>query len=261
MSENLQALSEREKETLRLLLDGHGAKSIARDLGLSVHTVNERLRDARRKLGVTSSREAARWLAETERDDPNSLVDKRLGVAGTKTDREDRHSDRRWSAGHSLIWLSGGMLIMSLIIAAAVLSSAFEGGGEMQSSPTSNIIPAATAPGTAMSPGSISARTWVLLLDQQRWSESWDAAGALFKSQMPKGRWASTIQPVRQPLGQMSSRTVRSAAKASSLPGAPPGDYEIVEFKTNFSQKRDAIETVVLAREGSSWKIIGYFIK
>ncbi len=53
-------LSEREKEALRLLLVGYDAKSIANTFGLSVHTVNDRLRDARRKLGVSSSREAAR---------------------------------------------------------------------------------------------------------------------------------------------------------------------------------------------------------
>ena len=53
-------MNEREKEALRLLLVGHDAKSIANTLGLSVYTINDRLRDARRKLGVSSSREAAR---------------------------------------------------------------------------------------------------------------------------------------------------------------------------------------------------------
>lgn len=66
MSEPLKSLSEREQDTLRLLLAGHDAKSIARDLGLSVHTVNDRLREARRKLGVSSSREAARLLGQAE---------------------------------------------------------------------------------------------------------------------------------------------------------------------------------------------------
>jgi len=56
---SVSTLTDREKETLRLLLSGHDAKSIARELGLSVHTVNERLRDARRRLHVSSSREAA----------------------------------------------------------------------------------------------------------------------------------------------------------------------------------------------------------
>lgn len=45
----IQALTEKEKETLRLLVSGYDAKSMARHPGLSVHTVNERLRDARRK--------------------------------------------------------------------------------------------------------------------------------------------------------------------------------------------------------------------
>ena len=47
-------LTDKERQTLRLILRGHDAKSSARALGLSVHTVNERLREARRKLGVTS---------------------------------------------------------------------------------------------------------------------------------------------------------------------------------------------------------------
>ncbi|HEY8618239.1 LuxR C-terminal-related transcriptional regulator [Phenylobacterium sp.] len=47
---------------LRLLAEGHMAKSIAVELGLSVNTVNERLREARRKTGAGSSRELARAL-------------------------------------------------------------------------------------------------------------------------------------------------------------------------------------------------------
>ena len=62
----LDALTEKERQTLRLIVRGHDAKSVARCLGLSVHTVNERLRDARRKVEVSSSREAARLLFEAE---------------------------------------------------------------------------------------------------------------------------------------------------------------------------------------------------
>jgi len=72
MREDVSRLSEREREVLRLLLAGHDAKSAARSLGISVHAVNERLREARRKLGVSSSREAARILAAHKH--PNSSV-------------------------------------------------------------------------------------------------------------------------------------------------------------------------------------------
>lgn len=60
MKHDLESLSDRERETLRLLGRGHDAKSIASHFDVSVHAVNERLRSARRKLGVSSSREAAR---------------------------------------------------------------------------------------------------------------------------------------------------------------------------------------------------------
>src|SRR3569623_548215 len=100
MSDGFQALSEREKEPLRLLLSGHDAKSIAAALGLSVHTVNERLREARRKLGASSSRQAARILAEAEQAGPNFSghhfpgaprfsADRQSGVVGAATGAAD----------------------------------------------------------------------------------------------------------------------------------------------------------------------------
>lgn len=56
------ALSVRELEVLRLLAEGHTIKSIAAQLGRTEASINERLRDARRKTGVGSSRELARQL-------------------------------------------------------------------------------------------------------------------------------------------------------------------------------------------------------
>ena len=93
-TEGFHALTEREKQTLRLIVRGHDAKSIARSLDLSVHTVNERLRDARRKLSVSSSREAARMVLQAEggRDpfDPKSSGDMQIGDAATAVSAERR---------------------------------------------------------------------------------------------------------------------------------------------------------------------------
>lgn len=55
-------LSARELEVLRLLAEGHTIKSIAVQLERTEASINERLRDARRKTGVGSSRELARQL-------------------------------------------------------------------------------------------------------------------------------------------------------------------------------------------------------
>lgn len=73
-------LLEREKQVLRLLWEGHDAKGVARTLDLSTNVVNERLRDVRRKLGVPSSREAARLLAWHEGTAPKSVGNNPFGI-------------------------------------------------------------------------------------------------------------------------------------------------------------------------------------
>jgi hypothetical protein len=54
---------------------------------------------------------------------------------------------------------------------------------------------------------------------------------------------------------------VKVVTKAKSLPGAPDGDYEVVQFQTRFANKAAATETVVLSREATGWKVDGYFIR
>ncbi len=48
MKQALDELTEKGKQALRLIVRGDNAKSIAAELDLSVHTINERLRVARR---------------------------------------------------------------------------------------------------------------------------------------------------------------------------------------------------------------------
>lgn len=59
-------LNDAERQVLYLLAEGHTAKSIANELGSTPAAVNERLREARRKTGVGSSRELARLLKSQE---------------------------------------------------------------------------------------------------------------------------------------------------------------------------------------------------
>lgn len=64
-------LTDREIEILRLLVAGHTVKTIAARLGRSETAINERLRSARRKTGVGSSRELARLLHRQKTCDEN----------------------------------------------------------------------------------------------------------------------------------------------------------------------------------------------
>lgn len=72
-------LTERERELLRLLAQGHTAKTIANRHGLSESAVNERLRVARRKTNARSSRELARSFVAHE-EDARKSSDEFLGI-------------------------------------------------------------------------------------------------------------------------------------------------------------------------------------
>lgn len=278
MSAEYPSLTEREKETLRLLLAGHEAKSIARELDLSVHTVNDRLRNARAKLGVNSSREAARRLAEIEGDPqfsgapefsahtpqaaPESLAHNAFGVesANGEQAQEDQSTTGR-KKGHPLMWLSGGMIIMSLIIAAIALLSitgptGAPAGNAAQSAPVQMQAAAETEGASA-----VAARGWLALVDSSQWEQSWETAGTMFKSQLTAAQWTETVQPVRQPLGALVSRQLASTNLTDSLPGVPKGEYAVLQFRTDFTDMKDTVETVTLVKEASGWAVVGYFIK
>ena len=248
----LDALSEKEKQTLRLIVRGHDAKSIARSLGLSVHTINERLRDARRKVAVSSSREAARRLFEAEGAtmdlrDPYSIGDAAIGEAAT-CDRADRGTAPIDGARRAsrLFWMTIG--VAAMIVALALL-------GLPALPPFASTSPQVpTAAAEAPDPAVVDvARRWLSLVDQARWDESYRETGAAFRKLNTTQVWAATSERVRVPLGAMISRTFVSQ---ENLP-APPDGYEVVKFRTHFSNKPDAVETVTLDREGDGWHVVG----
>lgn len=102
---------------------------------------------------------------------------------------------------------------------------------------------------------------WLTLVDRGAYAQSWTDAGTLFKTQVPQTAWANQLQPVRQPLGAVASRTLAAERDTDSLPGAPPGHHKILQFNTAFANKSQAVETVILQQEPGGWKVNGYFIK
>lgn len=253
MKQGYQALTEKEKHTLRLLLAGHDAKSMARHLGLSVHTVNERLRDARRKLSATSSREAARLLREAEAAPPDPVADKGLGDAGdARAGQPVGRPDAPSSAKHHALWAIGGLAMMSLALALLALS------GSPQPTPDSTTSEAgAAAPLAAQSASTQAARQWLELVDAGKWEESWAATAQSFRSLNTVETWRSVSETGRVPLGRVLSRT---AASDESIP-APPSGLQLVRFRTDFATRAGATETLSLVREGGSWRVVGYYIE
>jgi hypothetical protein len=103
--------------------------------------------------------------------------------------------------------------------------------------------------------------TWLHVIDEGRYGESWDDASKLFQGAVTRERWVSAMSGGRKPLGDLVKRVLKSATFRKSLPGAPDGEYFVIQFSASYSGKADAVETVTAVHEGNDWKAAGYFIK
>ena len=107
-----------------------------------------------------------------------------------------------------------------------------------------------------------SAEQWLALVDAGKYAESWKTAAGYFQTAVSQDQWEHSIVAVRKPLGDLVSRQLKSAKYTKSLPGAPDGEYVVLQFDTSFANKKEAVETVtpILDKDGK-WKVSGYYIK
>ncbi|WP_017664415.1 helix-turn-helix domain-containing protein [Porphyrobacter sp. AAP82] len=255
MTTSPDVLTPKEKDALRLLLRGHDAKSSARELGLSVHTVNERLREARRKLGTTSSREAARRLLEAEGEHtPETLGDKPLGDAPGSAPAAGHapSATRRW-ARPGLVLSLVGAAAMSIILAALFLpASPLTLAGPAPAIP----IAAAAAPESEADAAARAAGDFLALIDQGRWAESYAATGAEFRRLNTLKAWSDVSARLRTPLGHMLTRDITG----NDYVPAPPQGYRLVRFRSTYADGTAQTERVSLAWEDGAWKVAGIVI-
>jgi hypothetical protein len=107
-----------------------------------------------------------------------------------------------------------------------------------------------------------SAQAWLALTDAGKYAESWQEASTAFKAAVTQAKWVEMVAPVRNPLGKVLSRKLKSATYTKTLPGAPDGDYVVIQYDTSFENKKEAVETItpMLDKDGK-WRVSGYYIK
>ena len=138
-------------------------------------------------------------------------------------------------------------MIIALSAAALIISA-------QVTSPTVATPDAGTA--TSSSEVAETARQFLLLLDERRWAESYQATSASFRELNTVQAWIAASEKARVPLGAAISRTLVSQ---ENLP-APPDGYEVVKFRTSYANKAGALETVSLRRENGIWRVAGVMI-
>jgi hypothetical protein len=106
------------------------------------------------------------------------------------------------------------------------------------------------------------AREWLALTDANNAQASWEAAGRRFRDAISRERWAESLTKARVPFGALEQRTLQSVQFLREIPGQPDGDYALLKFRTAFTNKSGAEESVTLEREADgAWRIVGYFIR
>ncbi len=106
------------------------------------------------------------------------------------------------------------------------------------------------------------AEQWLELIDNENYPKSWETAAELFKGAVTQEQWLQAMQSIRSPLGSKIMRNCASVKYMTSMPGAPDGEYVVIQFETSFEKKSSAIETVtpMLDKDGA-WRVSGYYIK
>lgn len=121
-----------------------------------------------------------------------------------------------------------------------------------------NLVLAQSAEDLAIS----AAESWLAFVDDGKYEGSWKAASSYFRNAVTKEQWINSMNAYRKPLGKIMTRKVESKHYATSLPGAPDGEYVVIQCKTSFSNKKSAIETITPMKDKDSiWRVSGYYIK
>jgi hypothetical protein len=106
------------------------------------------------------------------------------------------------------------------------------------------------------------AGAWLNLVDQGRYSDSWQQAATLFQAAFNKEQWVTSLQAIRQSLGKVISRKLNKKQYTHTLPGAPDGQYVVIEFFTVFENKKNAVETITPMMDSDGhWKVSAYYIR
>ncbi len=100
-------------------------------------------------------------------------------------------------------------------------------------------------------------------LDTQHYAESWDMASDYLKQSVSRDEWTSQMVRTRDTIGSVASRTLQTSEPLKDFPGAPPGEYLLLTYRTVFaSQGAAKTETLPLIKGADGrWRAVGYFVR
>ena len=97
-------------------------------------------------------------------------------------------------------------------------------------------------------------------LDQGRYADSYAYTSAIIRSKMDAAQFAQDMKKDRAPTGAKQTRKLLNATYTTSLSGAAPGEYVVLQYNTDFTNKKDAVETLTMSFENGYWRVAGWYL-
>lgn len=104
------------------------------------------------------------------------------------------------------------------------------------------------------------AEKWLALVDAGDYGRSYDTAASFFKKALTKEQWIEAVGRARGPLGRLESRRLLATKPTNELPGAPKGDYVVMQYEATFPGGT-AVETITPMKDGDAWRVSGYYVR
>lgn len=152
------------------------------------------------------------------------------------------------------------MVLRRAVIMALLMGSAAGMGGAMAADKPEDAAQAA-------------AESWLRLVDGGDYSGSWNQAASAFKGAVKASDWTRMAEGIRNPLGKLVSRRLKSREYSEKGPATRmvggkiyswggPGKCVTIQYEATFANKASAIETVIPVPDSDGvWRVSGYSVR
>ena len=104
------------------------------------------------------------------------------------------------------------------------------------------------------------ARSWVALVDEGKYEESWKTASPLFQQAVSREDWVAKIRKLRKTWGKLKKREFVRGRYVESPVNFPQGDYFALEYRTEFENVKISELVVPVKDETGLWQVGSYSI-
>jgi hypothetical protein len=107
--------------------------------------------------------------------------------------------------------------------------------------------------------GTQAAKGWLEVKEAGEYEKVWEGTSSIGQKAISKKDLIATYDGIAKKLGKLKSRAVYSRRFATEVPGTPPGQYVLLEYKSSFERWANTLERVTMMLEQGQWRVAGYF--